>query len=229
MAGAKLSTHSAPTGPERIGAALKERWREIDGQAIGAAKQRLDDAFNSVVQPIVVAAYEEALGDRGRITQAQKRELAVALRARIGGPVVKIDLLCREIWRREQEELLRAIERQEEKDLPEYSFGRPMSSAEHGKRLQEAVEMCVECLRTAPNPLLDPHGPVILKYADICFRQILSELQRLKILGVCACCGKTMFPAIASKLYCSMTYEGRDCCHRQCSRRYDAKRRARQT
>ena len=220
---ARLPIHSKTTGPEKIGAALSERWREINRQAIETAKARLDAAFRSIVQPIIDAAYEEALSNQERISHDEKRRLAVALRAQIGQPVVQIDFLCREIWMHEQEEALRATERQE--NLPQYSFGRPLSNDARGRRLQNAVEMCAACLRTSPNPRDVPHGPVVVRFASICFEQILSELRRLKILGICRYCGKTIFPAIATKLYCSPRYEGRDCSHRQSSKTYDAKRR----
>jgi hypothetical protein len=223
MPKARLPIHSKTTGPEQIGAALNERWHEINRDAIATAKARLDAAFNSIAQPIIDAAYTEGLSDQERISHDEKRKLAVALRVRIGKPVVQIDILCREIWMHEQEETLRAIERQEK--LPEYSFGRPMSNDARGRRLQKAVEMCAACLRTSPNPDDVPHGPVVVRFASICFKQILSELRRLKILGICRYCGKTIFPAIATKLYCSPRYEGRDCSHRQSSKTYDAKRR----
>ena len=225
MPRARLPIHSKTTGPEKIGAALNERWREINSQAIGTAKARLDAAFNSIVQPIIDAAKEETLSDQERISQDEKRKLAVALRSRIGKPVVHIDILCREIWMRDQEETLRAMERQGK--LPKYSFGRPLSNDASGRRLQQAVERCAACLRTSPNPDDVPHGPVVFRFASICFKQILSELRRLKILGICRYCGKTIFPAITNKLYCSPTYEGHDCGHRQSSKTYDAKRRAR--
>ena len=218
---ARLPIHSKTTGPEEIGATLSERWREINRQAIETAKARLDAAFHSIAQPIIDAAYEE--GDQERMSHDEKRRLAVALRVRIGLPVVQIDFLCREIWMHEQEEALRAGERQEK--LPEYSFGRPPSNDARGRRLQKAVEMCAACLRTSPNPYDVPHGPVVVRFASICFEQILSELRRLKILGICRYCDKTIFPAVATKLYCSLRYEGRDCSHRQSSKTYDAKRR----
>jgi hypothetical protein len=223
MPKARLPIHSKTTGPEQIGAALEERWHEINRHAIETAKARLDAAFNSIAQPIIDAAYAEGLSDQERISHDEKRKLAVALRLRIGQPVVQIDILCREIWMHEQEATLRAMERQEE--LPEYSFGRPMTNDARGRRLQQAVEMCAACLRTSPNPDDVPHGPVVVRLASICFEQILCELRRLKILGICRYCGKTIFPAITTKLYCSPRYEGRDCSHRQSSKTYDAKRR----
>src|ERR1017187_792431 len=65
MPRARLPIHSKTTGPERIGAALNERWHEINRRAIETAKARLDAAFNSIAQPIIDAADEEALSDRG--------------------------------------------------------------------------------------------------------------------------------------------------------------------
>jgi len=223
MPKARLPFHSRATGPERIGAALNERWHEISGQAIGKAKARLDKTLATATQAIIDAAYEEGLSDQEGMSHDEKRKLAVALRARIGQPATLLDLLCGEIWRHGQEATSRAIERQEK--LPEYSFGRPLSNGARGKRLQQAVETCAACLCNPPDPDDVPHGPVVFRFASICFHQILSELRRLQILGVCKCCGRTMFPAIATKLYCSPTYEGRDCGHRQTSKTYYAKHR----
>src|ERR1017187_2639654 len=153
MPRARLPIHSKTTGPEKIGAALNERWHEINRQAIETAKARLDALYRSIARPIFEAADEEVLGERERISPAEAGTLAVALRVRIAQPVVQIDLLCGEIWIHDQEEVLRAIERQEK--LAAYSFGRPLSNEARGRRLQEAVEMCAECLRTPPNPYAD--------------------------------------------------------------------------
>ena len=224
MPKARLPNHSnTHTGPEEIGAALDERWRDIDRRAIETAKTMLDALYHSIARPIFEAADEEVLNERERISPDEAGTLAVALRGRIAQPVVHIDMLCGEIWMHDQEEVLRAIERQEK--LADYSFGRPLSNEARGRRLQEAVEMCAECLRTPPNPYAAPHAPIIFKLATICFEQILSELRRLRILGVCRYCDKTIFPAVATKLYCSPRFEGRNCSQRQSSKTYDAKRR----
>ena len=223
MPSARLSTYSKTSGAEQIGAALKRRWPEIDRHAIEKAKARLDEVYNSIAQPIINAD-AETLSDAERIGRDEKRKLAVELRSRTGETAVQIDILCHEIWMDEQEEgWLRAIERQEK--LAKYSFGRPLSNSTRVKRLQEVVEICRECLHTPRNSYDTPHAPIIRKRASICLEQILSELRRLKILGICRYCGKTLFPAIATKLFCSPRYEGRDCGHRQSSKTYYAKRR----
>jgi hypothetical protein len=222
MPGARLPTHSRTPGAEQIGAALKRRWPEIDRHAIEKAKAKLDAAYNSIAQPIINAA-AETLSDAERISHDEKRKLSVELRSRSGLPVLHINILCNQIWMDEQEERSRAIERQDKLDM--YSLGRPLSNDARGKRLQEAVEICLEGLHTPRNSYDTPHAPIIRKLASICFELILSELRRLKILGICGYCGKTQFPAIATKLYCSPRYEGRDCGHRQSSKTYDAKRR----
>jgi hypothetical protein len=222
MPSARLPTYSKTPGAERIGAALKRRWPEIDRHAIEKAKAKLDTAYNSVAQPIINAA-AETLSDSERISHDEKRKLAVELRSRGGLPVLHINILCNQIWMDEQEERSRAIERQDK--LAKYSLGRPLSNDARGKRLQEAVEKCRECVHTSRNSYDTPHAPIIRKLAAICLEQILSELRRLQILGICRYCGKTLFPAIATKLYCSPRYEGRDCSHRQASKTYDVKRR----
>ena len=86
MPRASLPIHSKTAGPEKIGAALNERWHEINRQAIETAKARLDAAFNSIAQPLIDAAYKEALSDQERISHDERRKLAVALRVRIGHP-----------------------------------------------------------------------------------------------------------------------------------------------
>src|SRR5579864_5691015 len=109
MPSARLPTHSKTTGVEQIGAALKKRWREIDRHAIEKARASVEAAYNSIAQPIINAA-AETLSDAERISQDKKRELAVELRLRAGEPNVQIELLCREIWMDEEEEVLRRIE-----------------------------------------------------------------------------------------------------------------------
>lgn len=221
----RLPIHSKANGPARIGAALNDRWREVDRQAVETAKARLDTSFRSITQPIIDAADEERLSDQDWFSQDEKRRLAVRLNLQIGQPAVHIDVLCREIWMPEQEEAFRAWERQGE--LPMYSLGRPVSNEARGRRLQRAVELCAASLQVKPNPDDFALGPVIVRLATICFDLIVSDLGRLKILGICKYCDKTMFPSIATKRYCSLQYEGRDCGHRHSSKTYDTKHRSR--
>ena len=221
----RLSIHSKATGPARIGAALNDRWREVDRQAVETAKARLDAAFWSPTQAIIDAADEESVSDQGGISQDEKRSLAVRLNQQIGQLVIYIDLLCREIWMAEADERFRAMERQE--GLPMYSLGGPLSNEVRGRRLRQVVELCAASLQVKPNPDDSALRPVMVRLARTCFDLIVSDLRRLKILGICKYCNKTMFPAIATKRYCSMQYEGRDCAHRQSSKTYDTKHRPR--
>jgi hypothetical protein len=205
----------APLGPAKIGAALRAHWLEIDREPLREAFDTLHDTFDSISQPA------RSLEQLGILSRHEKIGRVFQLASEVGAPVTSVFLLLNEVLGGFQLEALRAAAKQE--GLPADALieggqvlehlGEPPTDEDLGTSLQQAVENCIDSIKRGSESPTKSDKAIVARLAKTCLDRVLSELERLKILGVCAYpnCGKTFFPSGRGKRVCSLEYEGRNC------------------
>jgi len=200
-------------GPARIRAALRAKYVEIEDKCIFEVLQSLL-RFRQELNLKISASYgQDALSAREKMSDMHE------IQQQLGRPISQLEYLCTVIWHeawitRFKDTAAAHWEKSDgmskEELIKEFVRPHELRDSQLGDRLQQSImdsKAAIELLYGSVNPL----DKIVYRFSDKCLKEILSELARLQILGVCERCGGSFFPARPRKRFCSIDYEGKNC------------------